>query len=179
MAAKFHKADKFGTLSYEDIFKQRVCEYYSDNHTMRETADHFQISRNAVAGILHRARKLGLYNVKPASLILPANKRPEGVEKPKRIRQKPRPQLAPNVLRSAEAAKKMFKVERVRLRLIEDEKLVTLEQLKPDMCKWPIGDPLRSDFRYCGAVRVDDKCPYCYRHMQMAHRPPMPRVRHR
>ncbi len=34
---------------------------------------------------------------------------------------------------------------------------VTMIELKEAMCRWPLGDPATSDFRYCGSP--DDKRP--------------------
>jgi GcrA cell cycle regulator len=37
------------------------------------------------------------------------------------------------------------------------------------MCKWPIGDPARDNFTFCG--RRCDTGPYCGEHAQVAHQP--------
>ena len=44
---------------------------------------------------------------------------------------------------------------------------VTLDELEADMCRWPLGDPSSSDFRYCGAHKLD-KTPYCAFHRRLA-----------
>lgn len=40
---------------------------------------------------------------------------------------------------------------------------VTIMDLKEGMCKWPIGDPLHSDFRFCGSPCTPG-LPYCQGH---------------
>lgn len=37
--------------------------------------------------------------------------------------------------------------------------------LKQNKCKWPMGDPMNSDFRFCGG-QADDHSPYCAHHRQ-------------
>lgn len=38
---------------------------------------------------------------------------------------------------------------------------VQIMELTERTCRWPIGDPLREDFRYCGADKQPDGKPYC------------------
>ena len=35
-------------------------------------------------------------------------------------------------------------------------------------CMWPIGDPSKSDFHFCGAKRIPAR-PYCTDHIQLAY----------
>ena len=51
------------------------------------------------------------------------------------------------------------------------KKLLDLE--KGD-CRWPIGEPRRPDFHFCGAPQIADR-PYCELHWRMAFQPPRPR----
>jgi len=46
---------------------------------------------------------------------------------------------------------------------------VTILDLGPGMCKWPIGDPQTADFGYCGAPCSDDLSPYCVIHKKVAY----------
>ena len=43
---------------------------------------------------------------------------------------------------------------------------VTMRDLEPHMCKWPIGDPQDSNFRFCGKRRIRSK-PYCEKHCRV------------
>jgi len=43
-----------------------------------------------------------------------------------------------------------------------------LSSLKPDQCRWPIGDPDSEKFHFCGATVFVGK-PYCYEHCKMAY----------
>lgn len=48
--------------------------------------------------------------------------------------------------------------------------MVTFLELKPDGCRWPHGDPLREDFRYCGKQQAVDRS-YCPYHTRIAYEP--------
>lgn len=54
---------------------------------------------------------------------------------------------------------------------------VTIMELKEGLCKWPMGDPQQSEFRYCGA-NCDIGTPYCTYHARVAYQPPSDRRRH-
>jgi GcrA cell cycle regulator len=43
-------------------------------------------------------------------------------------------------------------------------------ELERDACKWPIGDPVDVDFRFCGA-RQRDGASYCEAHCRDAYQP--------
>lgn len=47
------------------------------------------------------------------------------------------------------------------------KKHVTLVDLKPDQCRWPIGDPKKPEFCFCGATA--QKQPYCEEHRRIAY----------
>ena len=44
---------------------------------------------------------------------------------------------------------------------------LTLVQLSDRTCKWPLGDPLSADFRFCGN-HSGDASPYCRHHARIA-----------
>ncbi len=57
---------------------------------------------------------------------------------------------------------------------------VTILDLRESMCRWPIGDPAQSDFRYCGAKKIPGQGPYCACHSAIAfHNPQQDRRRQR
>jgi GcrA cell cycle regulator len=45
----------------------------------------------------------------------------------------------------------------------------TLLQLKPGVCKWPLGEPQSPDFFFCGGDAVEGK-PYCAGHCRVAYK---------
>lgn len=51
------------------------------------------------------------------------------------------------------------------------QRLITLENIEPDQCRWPEGDPKDEDFHFCGAPIVAGK-PYCQIHCNRAYEKP-------
>ena len=46
----------------------------------------------------------------------------------------------------------------------------TILTITDHMCKWPIGDPSKSEFRFCGR-KTDPDEPYCVAHSRVAYQP--------
>jgi GcrA cell cycle regulator len=55
---------------------------------------------------------------------------------------------------------------------------VTLMELRESMCRWPVGDPTTTEFRFCGANSPLGSGPYCRHHAGIAYQPQMDRRRH-
>ena len=55
---------------------------------------------------------------------------------------------------------------------------LTLVQLNERTCKWPVGDPLKPDFHFCGN-NSKDASPYCQYHAKLAFQPVSDRRRAR
>ena len=55
---------------------------------------------------------------------------------------------------------------------------VTIMELREHMCRWPLGDPGREDFRFCGS-RIAPGGPYCGHHAAIAYQPVLDRRRDR
>jgi GcrA cell cycle regulator len=60
--------------------------------------------------------------------------------------------------------------------LVEDQVVqissrVTLTELGDFKCRWPLGDPTSSEFRFCGARSSPESYPYCAHHAKLAYRP--------
>ena len=53
---------------------------------------------------------------------------------------------------------------------------VTILELRENMCRWPIGDPSKADFGFCGQRSVTG-LPYCGAHCQIAYQPATERKR--
>ena len=48
---------------------------------------------------------------------------------------------------------------------------VTIMDLRESSCRWPMGDPTTSEFRFCGARTGVGSGPYCTAHSRMAFQP--------
>lgn len=55
---------------------------------------------------------------------------------------------------------------------------VTIMELRDHMCRWPLGDPGKEDFRFCGS-RNQTGSPYCAHHAAIAYQPVLDRRRDR
>lgn len=78
--------------------------------------------------------------------------------------------LIPIKPRPIKAAPSVPEKPRFRLKLIESPIAVTFAELKGHHCKFPLGDPRRSDFRFCGGRRLENK-PYCQEHTTLTEQP--------
>ncbi len=47
---------------------------------------------------------------------------------------------------------------------------LALTELTERTCKWPVGDPLKDDFHFCGA-ESGESSPYCKYHARLAYQP--------
>ncbi len=138
------------------------------------------ITRNAVIGKVHR---LGLSGrVKAPSTATPRPRTKPQTHRPSPTRSggasagpatrgntalafAPRPQEAPAPRAQEEV-------------VIPMSERVTIMELKEAMCRWPLGDPATSEFRYCGGKStVGD--PYCTYHARIAYQPVQDRRRER
>jgi GcrA cell cycle regulator len=121
-------------------------------------------TRGQVSGKLWRA----------GALKRRANQSRGGPKKKKERTPKPtlvymRPPLPPEPKSETESTPR-----RIRVRLIDTDTEVTLMELEPHHCRFPLGDPKRPDFRFCGCRRVETK-PYCPAHIAITVQPPYSR----
>ncbi len=65
-----------------------------------------------------------------------------------------------------------FKRERVEPKPVDDIPIVgvSFDELGPQHCRWPIGDPREEDFHFCGRQKSHG-ISYCDRHAQKAFQP--------
>lgn len=56
---------------------------------------------------------------------------------------------------------------------------VTIMELRESSCRWPMGDPMKADFRFCGARTGGANGPYCTAHARLAFQPAPERRRDR
>jgi GcrA cell cycle regulator len=135
------------------------------------------VTRNAVIGKVHRLSLSGRAKDKAAT----AAQRPR---KPARVPSAPAP-IAPSdrgsVLVSplpqplVEAEPEVAVAEEVAIPMSER---VTIMDLRESMCRWPMGDPTKPEFRFCGARSITG-LPYCNHHARIAYQPVADRKRER
>lgn len=130
------------------------------------------ITRNAVIGKVHRLGLSGRDKKKGSTTPRPRKK---SAEKHPSLSFEKNPQ--PKIKTEAEKARKP--VERQNFSYdyhslppseMPDCKRVTIMELNDSMCRWPLGDPVSPDFRFCGGDALTG-LPYCPYHCAMAYQP--------
>lgn len=120
------------------------------------------VTRNAVIGKVHR---LGLSG--RATPAKPLRGRANDKTSIKAAPEAPSP--APFSAPSAE--KEIVPTAPViRPAILDSGDLTTVATLNRNMCKWPIGDPAKDDFHFCGQPASQGK-PYCNHHAEVAFQP--------
>jgi GcrA cell cycle regulator len=134
------------------------------------------ITRNAVIGKIHR---LGLAERAKS----PAAQRPRSAKQQRQQSPQDR-QQGPVVLGNVALALAAEPVTAPVQRRDDDvvipiSERVTLMDLRESMCRWPMGDPSNSEFRFCGARSPAGSGPYCAHHARVAYQPAHDRRRMR
>lgn len=140
-------------MAWTDEKVEILTQLWGKGHSASEIARIIgDVSRNAVIGKAHR---LGLSGRPKTSSSTPS------VAKPK-----------PAVVR------RRTPVEKPRPVFIAEGPIIGagILDLTERMCRWPIGDPKSSDFKFCGR-KVAHGSTYCSEHAQMAYQPPQSRRR--
>jgi GcrA cell cycle regulator len=139
------------------------------------------VSRNAVIGKVHRlglagrAKSPGLGSSRPrASASSPAAHR---VSAPRLATAAPRITRGATALAIAPQALMEAEPEAFESVVVPMSLRVTIIELKEAMCRWPLGDPASSEFRYCGSPAASG--PYCGYHCSLAYQPAHERRRDR
>jgi GcrA cell cycle regulator len=138
------------------------------------------VTRNAVIGKVHRLKLSG--RAKPASTPrarTPGRSAPRrhtsvgsatrsiGMMKPRSMGSAPM-HGATALKISEEFEADLYVAPQVEELVIPVEERKSLLQLNEQTCKWPIGDPLNSDFYFCGQHSLEGK-PYCDFHSRRAY----------
>ncbi|MBW8322748.1 MAG: GcrA family cell cycle regulator [Arenimonas sp.] len=135
------------------------------------------VSRNAVIGKVHRLNLPGRAKAGGSTAASRAAKRPAPAPRPANY---PSRVTTRTVARAAGA--NMLKeeieidgVETVEIRpvgnvILPISRKLVLTELTERTCKWPIGDPMKDDFHFCGCESADTS-PYCSYHAKLAYQP--------
>ncbi|MBM6592960.1 GcrA family cell cycle regulator [Microvirga pudoricolor] len=144
------------------------------------------VTRNAVIGKVHRLGLSGRAKT-PTTKPAPAAQAPARPRKATRPPSAPAPMApaAPSNVVVAPIVQRQPPVEAVATDLSTEDDLaipmserVTIMDLRESMCRWPMGDPTKADFRFCGA-RCTPGIPYCTHHARIAYQPVADRKRDR
>jgi len=138
-----------------------LVKMWQAGHTASEISRELKVvSRSAILGKLHRIGKSG--RVKPSR---PAKKTIHNVRgSTSRKTLKPSVPRSPRVAAPARPA--LPPIEPVPM---ADGSFATILTITDYMCKWPIGDPSKDEFKFCGRKTDDAEEPYCKAHSSVAY----------
>jgi GcrA cell cycle regulator len=125
--------------------------------TCSEIAAEIGVSRNAVIGKIHR---LGLSSGRPAGV--------QAQDCPPRAR-RPRAPTQHRLLRLAYAQTPNGGEAIMFGTTVDSAQPCSLVELAERKCRWPLGDPVKPDFAFCGNEAVTGFA-YCIGHARMAYR---------
>ncbi len=133
------------------------------------------VTRNAVIGKVHR---LGLSGrAKAPSSATPRQRKPRLPSTPARPSA---PATRGNTALKRDIAPAIQPIAEVAFEPLENVVPIgercTLMELKESTCRWPIGDPGKPDFVFCGG-KAEAGAPYCAYHCRMAYQPVVDRRR--
>ncbi len=133
-------------MSWTDERVSLLKKLWGEGRTAAEIAKELGgVTRNAVIGKAHR--------LKLSNRVSPIQQNTKKVPLAKTMEEKPK---AARLARPA---------------IVEEEfkgKGVTMAELTPRMCRWPIGDPKTENFQFCGCT-AEAGGPYCETHAKMAY----------
>src|SRR5215211_5287429 len=133
------------------------------------------VTRNAVIGKIHRLGLSGRGKTKAAA--------PQRGRKASRAPSAPTSVPQPSTPNPVPVAPTPISIESAPLATFDDvvvpiSERVTIMELRESMCRWPMGDPTKPEFRFCGARSVTG-LPYCTHHARIAYQPVADRKRDR
>ncbi|MBB3021678.1 GcrA cell cycle regulator [Microvirga lupini] len=139
------------------------------------------VTRNAVIGKVHRLGLSGrAKDAKPAASTATARPRKatRAPSAPAPLPPQPHPNnvvVAPIALQPVTQEPSVYIEDDLAVPVSER---VTIMDLRESMCRWPMGDPTKPEFRFCGARSITG-LPYCTHHARVAYQPVADRKRDR
>jgi GcrA cell cycle regulator len=169
------------TMAWTDEIVEQLKQHWMDGKSASQIAGLLGngLTRNAIIGKVHRLGLAGRPKTpssvasRPRRIAPPPSHRIAGprLGAPARItRGATALAIAPEALSEIEQPEFESVVVPMSLR-------VTIVELKESMCRWPLGDPATSEFRYCGSPTASG--PYCAYHGGLAYQPAQERRRDR
>lgn len=172
-------------MNWDDERVERLKRLWAEGLSASQIAAQLGgVSRNAVIGKVHRLCLPGRVKAGGNASQNRTQKRPAAAPRPSTFNARPAaaaPAAATRtVTRSVGAT--MVK-EEIELTILETQEPVAttnvivpmarrlaLTELTERTCKWPVGDPLKDDFHFCGA-ESGESSPYCKYHARLAYQP--------
>ena len=170
-------------MAWTDEIVEQLKQHWIDGKSASQIAGLLGngVTRNAVIGKVHRLGLAGRAKTPSTAASRPSPSAPPPVQ---RVVAGPRLSHAPRMTRGATALayapqtlSELETQEEFESVVVPMSLRVTIIELKELMCRWPLGDPATSEFRYCGSPTASG--PYCGYHGGLAYQPPQDRRRDR
>lgn len=171
-------------VTWTDERVELLKKLWSDGLSASQIATELgNVTRNAVIGKVHRLGLSGRAKDKPTSSAAPRPRKAARTPSAPTPLAPPAPRnnvvIAPITARPVEIALE----EEQDVAFDEDVAIpmserVTIMDLRESMCRWPMGDPTKPEFRFCGARSITG-LPYCTHHARIAYQPVTDRKRER
>ena len=170
-------------MAWTDEIVEQLKQHWIDGKSASQIAGLLGngVTRNAVIGKVHRLGLAGRAKTPSTSVPRPRRLAPPPVHRvagprlsspaPRMMRGATAFALAPQALSELESQEEFESV------VLPMSLRVTIIELKESMCRWPLGDPATSEFRYCGSPAASG--PYCTYHGGLAYQPAQDRRRDR
>jgi len=157
-------------MSWDDNRIEQLKKLWADGLSASQIAAELGgVTRNAVIGKVHRLGLSGRAKAKTAAAIRPRAK--TVVQKQQRV-QTPtivtRGNLA--MVEMVDAVAQPVVHQQRESVVIPMSRRISIMELREGVCRWPLGDPLTSEFAYCGADCAMGKT-YCEAHARVAFQP--------
>lgn len=172
-------------MSWTDERVERLKSLWSEGLSASQIAAELGgVTRNAVIGKVHRLGLSGrakpqIQAVRPVSA--PRHKPAAPVRPAAPAQRTSMPMTIGNLVIKSDEQVELAPAPRV-LPVVEPETItyerMSILNLTESTCKWPIGDPGRPDFFFCGR-KSDNGIPYCTYHARIAYQPSAERRRDR
>ena len=171
-------------MAWTDEIVEQLKQHWIDGKSASQIAGLLGngVTRNAVIGKVHRLGLAGRAKTPSTAASRPRRIAPPPAQQ--RVVAGPRLSHAPRMTRGAtalalapESLSELESQEEFESVVLPMSLRVTIVELKESMCRWPLGDPATSEFRYCGSPAASG--PYCTYHGGLAYQPAQDRRRDR
>lgn len=173
------------TMGWTDERVERLKKLWSEGLSASQIAAQLGgVSRNAVIGKVHRLCLPGRAKAGGAATARPA-KRQTTAAAPRA--QSFMPRTVTRTVTRAQGATMLkeevetevyyeTEVQPASNVVVPISRRLALTELTERTCKWPVGDPMKDDFHFCGNDSPDSS-PYCTYHARLAYQPSAERRR--
>jgi GcrA cell cycle regulator len=131
------------------------------------------VTRNAVIGKVHRLGLSGRAKPGANAAARPAKPRAVSPTPPQLDGGRTPPRDPEQLMRPTLVVEDRWGVEQIE---IPESQRVSIMELRDSTCRWPLGDPSKPDFAFCGGRAVSG-LPYCGHHCRIAYQPAAERRR--